>query len=158
MAEAIRRPPLLAQWWAEARVDLGQLLPFVASNGAAADVARKVIPFLEDVEVVAGELAERVAASTDQQELANAAGICRWELLRLGERVRDVTYSRPKGHWATLMRHLTGGAAAAQILSSGYRFHSIDRICRGGEELEQHLEPLARLRIKLTASHPPARF
>jgi hypothetical protein len=115
--------------------------------------SRQALVFvLDEVATIGEELAQQVAASDDSQPLANAASICRWQLGRLRARAEAIAAAGgDRNHRASIIRHLTEGMKAAQVLSAGYRFHSLDRICRGGQALDDHLEALARLRIKLAA-------
>jgi len=48
-----------------------------------------------------------------------------------------------------IIRHLDDAAAAARTLSSGYRYHNLNRICDGGQQLDEHLQALAQLRARL---------
>lgn len=111
-----------------------------------------LLTVLDDVADVAHQLGDQVDASGESQARANAAAICRWELGRLRERVQQIPAPAPdRGYQMQVVRHLNDGMTAAQILSTGYRFHSLDRICRGGRALDDQFEALARLRIKLGA-------
>lgn len=121
--------------------------PIVATGSREA-----LLLLLDEAAIVADDLARQVAASDESQPLANAASICRWELGRLrarGEAIKLVAEGRAER--ASILRHLDEAMKAAQILSTGYRFHSLDRICHGGQSLDDHFDALARLRIKLAA-------
>jgi hypothetical protein len=123
-----------------------------STTGAVAASRHALLTVLEDVEEVADQLADQVSVSDDSQPRANAASICRWELARLRERVSQIPAQGVDGpQLSAVVRHLNEGMTAAQILSTGYRFHSLDRICRGGRMLDDQFEALARLRIKLGA-------
>jgi hypothetical protein len=95
-------------------------------------------------------LVEQAQAPANSQALANAASILRWELLVLRERVLELDvpgrYSKARSEIA---QRLDGAASAAQVLSYGYRFHSLDRICNGSQALDEHLAALQRLRARL---------
>ena len=112
-----------------------------------------LVTLLDEVSAVAGHLAEQVADSADGQPRANAASICRWELGRVRAKVGAIpTDSTDRRHQSMILKRLDDAATAAQILSAGYRFHSLDRICSGGHSLDDQFEALARLRVKLVAS------
>lgn len=111
-----------------------------------------LVSVLEEIAVVAEQLAENVATSGSGQTGANAASVCRWQLGRIRERAQTMeTDGADRTHQAAILRRLDQGVTAAQILSAGYRFHSLDRVCRGGTALDDQFEALARLRIKLVA-------
>jgi hypothetical protein len=104
-----------------------------ASLNSASDTGRK--------------LAAQIESSEDSQSLANAASICRWELLILRERVLEGEGSSSVR--TEIVRHLDGAAAAARTLSSGYRYHNLNRICDGGQLFEEHMEALTHLHARL---------
>ena len=121
-----------------------------STPSALAASRHALLTVLADVIEVADQLADQVSVSNDSQPRANAASICRWELARLKARVLQIpAQGTDTAHQASVVRHLDEGMTAAQILSTGYRFHSLDRICRGGRSLDDQFEALARLRIKL---------
>lgn len=123
-----------------------------SAPAALAASGHALLTLLDDASRVADTLAEDVSAADENQTRANAASICRWELGRLKDRVQQMTVqAADRRHQAEVVRHLTEGMQAAQILSSGYRFHSLDWICRGGNALDDEFEALAKLRIKLVA-------
>ena len=95
-------------------------------------------------------LSEKVNAGTDGDPLANAASICRWELLILRERLLEWEFTPSlRTARSQVVRELDGAAAAARTLSSGYRFHNLNRICEGGQAFDEHLEALSRIRTRL---------
>ncbi|HZT08263.1 MAG TPA: hypothetical protein VFC51_14660 [Chloroflexota bacterium] len=114
----------------------------------------KLIRILDAVAETGREVAEEVNATTAPQPTANAASICRWKLLTLKERLHDVEGPRRvRSARAEAIHHLDAAAAAAQRLSYGYRLHNLDRICDGGQALDDHLAALARLRARLDSQH-----
>ncbi len=114
---------------------------------------QELIACLDSAAELGQRLAEQVAASADHEPRANAAAICRWEILVLRDRVEGLrlppTYERTR---AQVVRRLEDAAVAARQLSSGYRFPSLDRICEGGQALDDHLEALSQIRERLAAS------
>ena len=113
----------------------------------------ELLPSLDAAAEVAARFAERVSVSEDSQPRANAASICRWELLVLRDRVLGQDLG-PRRHLIQMeiARHLEAAAAAARTLSNGYRFHSLDHVCDGGQALDDHLAALANLRPSDNAS------
>ena len=106
---------------------------------------------LDDAAEAGQRLTEKVNAGTDGEPLANAASICRWELLILRERLLEWDFTPAlRSARSQIVRELDGAAAAARTLSSGYRFHNLNRICEGGEALDEHLDALSRLRLRLS--------
>lgn len=123
-----------------------------ATPSAIAASRHGLLSVLDDVAEVAERLADSIATSGSGQPGANAASVCRWELGRLRDRAKRVDVAgKDRSHRAAIVRHLDEGITAAQILSAGFRFHSLDRICRGGADLDDRLAELARLRVKLVA-------
>jgi hypothetical protein len=109
-----------------------------------------LVACLETATDVGRRFAEHVAASIDHQPLANAASICRWEILQLRERVVDLEVPRPhQSVQSEVVRRLDEAAAAARLLSSGHRFHNLERICDGGQALDDNLAALTALKERL---------
>ena len=116
---------------------------------AAAD---QLLMSLDAAAAAGRRLNDFVSLSEDSQPLANAASICRWELLRLRGGILDPElHGRFRSLRAEVIRHLEGAASAAQMMSGGYRFHNLDRICNGGESLDSHLAALDSIRRKLAS-------
>ena len=65
-------------------------------------------------------------------ELANAAAVSRWELMRLA---RSAEQLEPPRSWAGIHRDVhnavVGSARACQLLASGYRVHKSEAVCDG---------------------------
>jgi hypothetical protein len=118
--------------------------------GPATDPSHDLATGLESAAEAGRRLAEQIEQLEENQALANAASICRWELLILRERVLEAEPSMSQRSLrAQVVRHLDGAAAAARTLSSGYRFHNLDRICDGGQALDEHLQSLLQIRARL---------
>jgi len=112
-----------------------------------------LVDCLEKATDVGRRFAEQVAASSDQQPLANAASICRWEILQLRDRVAELEVPPPHQPVHTeVVRRLDHAAAAARLLSSGHRFHNLERICDGGQALDDNLAALTALKERLARS------
>jgi hypothetical protein len=117
-----------------------------------AEPPEELIACLETVSDVGRRFAEHVAASSDHQPQANAASICRWEMLQLRERVAELDVPPPHHTVHTeVVRRLDEAAAAARLLSSGHRFHNLERICDGGQALDDHLAALSDLKDRLAS-------
>src|SRR4051794_5315807 len=113
----------------------------------APQAAQELSTSLDSASETGRRLSDQIEASEDSQTLANAASICRWELLILRERVLESEGSSSLR--TEIIRHLDDAAAAARTLSSGYRYHNLNRICDGGQQLDEHLQALAQLRARL---------
>ena len=160
MAEFLLRPPTL---FAKLR---GHGASRVAGHSepqsdAEVTAARELVSVLGSAIGAGQRLMDSLRDSVENEPLANAASICRWELLVVRERVAEVkgpTSLRPAQ--AEALRDVDGAAAAAHMLGNGYRFHNLDRICQGGEALAAQLDAMARLRTRiearLTAAGVPA--
>ncbi len=117
------------------------------------ETPRDLVACLEKATDVGRRFAEQVAASSDNQPLANAASICRWEILQLRERVADLEIPPPHQNvHSEVVRRLDDAAAAARLLSSGHRFHNLGRICDGGQALDDNLAALSVLKERLSRS------
>ncbi len=117
------------------------------------DAPADLIACLETASDVGRRFAEHVAASSDHQPLANAASICRWEIMQLRERVAELQIPPPhRPVRSEVVRRLEEAAAGARVLSSGHRFHNLDRICDGGQALDDHLAALSVLKERLAGT------
>jgi hypothetical protein len=69
---------------------------------------------------------------SDYTQLANAAAVNRWELMRL---VKDTDHLDPPRSLASVHRDVlnavVGAARACQLLANGYRFHKSEAVCDG---------------------------
>jgi hypothetical protein len=119
----------------------------------AVEAPEGLIACLETATEVSTRYAEQVAFSSDPQPLANAASICRWEILQLRERVAELDVPPPHDTVHTeVVRRLEEAADAARLLSSGHRFHNLERICDGGQALDDNLAALSALKERLATS------
>ena len=117
------------------------------------EAPQELIDCLEAASELSSRFSEQVAASSDHQPLANAASICRWEILQLRDRVADLELAPPHHTVRSdIVRRLDEAAAAARLLSNGHRFHNLERICDGGQALDDHLAALSVLKERLVAS------
>jgi signal transduction histidine kinase len=69
---------------------------------------------------------------SNYSELANAAAVWRWELMRLA---RSAELLEPPRSWVGIHRDVhnavLGSARACQLLANGYRGHKTDAVCDG---------------------------
>jgi hypothetical protein len=69
---------------------------------------------------------------SDNGELANAAAVSRWELMRLARSAEDLEAPRS---WAAIHKDVhnavLGSARACQLLANGYRGHKSEAVCDG---------------------------
>ena len=69
---------------------------------------------------------------SDNGELANAAAVSRWELMRLARSAEALEAPRS---WAAIHRDVhnavLGSARACQLLANGYRGHKSEAVCDG---------------------------
>ena|SRR5436309_3440537 len=151
MSETLASAPSMLGRWRTTPFDLLRLIwRREDSNGDPAMSAEVLLNGLDGAAEVGQRLSEKVQAGTDGEPLANAASICRWELLILRERLLEWEFTPALRPIRTqVVRELDGAAAAARTLSSGYRFHNLNRICDGGQALDEHLESLSRIRSRL---------
>lgn len=151
VAQALHRPVGALQWLRVGPISwVG-----VAADGAVARSAARaaLIDCLDEVAGIAARLGEQVAASQEQQAQANAAAICRWRLLTLRGRLEQLDLGGEEKHvQSKIARQLQDASTSAQTLSGGYRCRNLDRICRGGQALDDRFEALAKLRVTLAAT------
>jgi len=78
------------------------------------------------------------ATHDDSERLANTAAILRWEFNQLA-RAHAGREAPPQARQlhAEVEQSLLTAQRACQMLSNGYRFHNLDKICDGGELLDQ---------------------
>jgi hypothetical protein len=74
-------------------------------------------------------------------------------MMQLRERVAELEVPPPHDTVHTeVVRRLEEAAAAARLLSSGHRFHNLERICDGGQALDDHLAALSDLKNRLASA------
>lgn len=118
--------------------------------------ARDLLDAIDQTMGAGQRLMDTLRDSVENEPLANAASICRWELLVLRERIAELGGAgAPRPAQAETIRAVDGAAAAAHVLGNGYRFHNLDRICQGGEALAAHLHALEQTRARLAATVGP---
>jgi hypothetical protein len=83
---------------------------------------------------------------SDNGELANAAAVSRWELMRLA---RSAEQLEPPRAWAGIHRDVhnavVGSARACQLLASGYRGHKSVAVCDGQALLVETVADISAL-------------
>jgi hypothetical protein len=141
---------MLGRWRAAPLDLLRSLWRREDSVGDTAMLTEVLLNGLDGAAEAGQRLTDKVHAGTDGEPLANAASICRWELLILRERLLEWEFTPAYRTIRTqIVRELDGAAAAARTLSSGYRFHNLNRICEGGQAFDEHLDALSRIRDRL---------
>ncbi len=151
LAESIFRPAAVLLWWRATSFDSKSVRRSATVNDTGETT--KLIQILDEAAQMGQQVTDKVSSSADPQPTANAASICRWQLLNLRQQLVDMDGPRRVRSWREdAMKHLDAAASAAQALSYGYRLHNLDRICDGGEALDEHLAALARIRTKVAAT------
>jgi len=93
---------------------------------------------------------EQVDEQRRHERLANAAAVYHWYLSTLRERLGSVEAPPSLGAWhEALTAALDSAARATQLMSHGYRFHNVRRICDGGLLLEEALGQAVAVRDAL---------
>jgi hypothetical protein len=151
MAEFLSRAPFLFGKW---RAGHGAPQPGEHGETTLPDADLAAVDTMTNAihnAVAAGQrLLESLRQSVENEPLANAASICRWEMLILRERIRETPVpGTMRSTQVEAVRAVDAAASAAHTLGNGYRFHNLDRICQGGEALETQLEGLERLHARL---------
>ena len=111
--------------------------PPAPSDAELAAYAEVVEPVLERAERLYGQWLEQTALFVDSEKLANAAAIHRWQVATMKQAVEAVTPppALASAH-AALIDALQAASRAAQLLSSGSRFHNAGALCDGHTMLE----------------------
>lgn len=88
---------------------------------------------------------------SDNFELANAAAVHRWELMRLVGSAEQLTPPRSLlGVHRDLQSAVSGSARACQLLANGYRGHKSEAVCDGQALLVDSVANLSALLDQLT--------
>jgi hypothetical protein len=87
---------------------------------------------------------------TDNIQLANAAAVNRWELLRLATNAERLDPPRSMtGLHRDLHNAVIGVARACQLLANGYRFHKSEAVCDGQALLVETVAEVSELVAQL---------
>jgi hypothetical protein len=151
VAESIFRRSSFLDWWRRsASVDVRSPQWTDGMTESKELATDQLIRILDEAAQMGQQVADEVSATHGAQPTANAASICRWKLLKLRDRLTAVeSAGRLRAVRDETQRHLEAAASAAQSMSYGYRLHNLDRICDGGQALDDHLGALARIRSRL---------
>ena len=108
------------------------------SDAELATYAEVVEPVLERAERLYGQWLEQTALFVDSEKLANAAAIHRWQIATMKQAVEgaEPPPALASAHTA-LIDALQAASRAAQLLSSGSRFHNAGALCDGHTMLEE---------------------
>jgi hypothetical protein len=88
---------------------------------------------------------------SEYAELANAAAVNRWELMRMVTSVEQLVPPRSlTGVHRDLQNAIAGSARACQLLASGYRGHKSEAVCDGQALLVESVADLSALLDQLT--------
>lgn len=69
---------------------------------------------------------------SEYAQLANAAAVNRWELMRLAKSAEKMEAPRGlNGTQRDVQNAMLGSARACQLLANGYRFHKFEAVCDG---------------------------
>ena len=135
----------------------------VADGGATLDeaqqgYARVALELLARCEELHRQWLEQVDEQRRNERLANAAAVYHWYLSELRERLSEVDVPPGLGIWhEVLLTALDGAYRATHLMSHGYRFHNVRRICDGGLLLEEARGQVVAVRDALAklAGQPP---
>jgi hypothetical protein len=87
---------------------------------------------------------------SDYAQLANAAAVNRWELMRLAKDAEQLAVPRSaNGIHRDVHNDLVGAARACQLLANGYRFHKSEAICDGQALLIETVDDINELAAQL---------
>jgi hypothetical protein len=87
---------------------------------------------------------------SDNFQLANAAAVYRWEVMRI---VKETERLEPSRSMSAMHRDvqnaLVGAARACQLLANGYRFHKSEAVCDGQALLVETVADISELVAQL---------
>ena len=87
---------------------------------------------VEKVQVIFNSWLQLREDESDNFELANAAAVNRWELMRLATSTEHLSPPRSlSGIQRDLQNAVEGAARACQLLANGYRGHKSEAVCDG---------------------------
>lgn len=107
-------------------------------------------PFITRLQTIIEDWLRLREIESDNSELANAAAVSRWELMRLAGSLDELSPPRSfaKVHRAAHEALLTS-ARAYQLLANGYRGHKSEVVCDGQALLLQMMTEINALRGRL---------
>ncbi len=130
-----------ASWFSPARRLLGARGPAgrsVGADEAARGYVGLALELLARCEDLHQGWLEQLEEQRRNERLANAAAVYHWHLCRLRDRLGLLEAPPALGAWhEALAAALDGAARATRLMSHGYRFHNVRRICDGGLLLEE---------------------
>ena len=146
--------------WSWRRLLPGRSAPAEASDEALRGYARMALDLLAQCEALHQHWLEELDEQRRSERLANAAAVYRWYLNGLHERLvgTDAPRAVDRSHEA-LVAALEAAARATLLLSQGYRFHNVRRICDGGallEDAREQAQAVQRALARLVDAAPPA--
>jgi hypothetical protein len=127
-------------------------------DDAQRDYARLVLALLDECEVLHQRWLEQLEELPRSDRLANSVAVYHWHLNGVRERVvqLDPPFDLLAAHEA-LISALEATCRGTRLLSGGYRFHSVRRICDGGLVLDQARTQAHAVRDSLVRLlNPPA--
>ncbi|HZR97828.1 MAG TPA: hypothetical protein VFE37_03920 [Chloroflexota bacterium] len=121
---------------------------------SADDVAREYAAVALELLARCDELHQRWLEQLEEQSrherLANAAAVYYWYLSSLRERLQRLEAPPALRAWhEALSAALDGATRATQLMSHGYRFHNVRRICEGSLLLDDALGQAVAVRDAL---------
>jgi hypothetical protein len=87
---------------------------------------------------------------SDNFQLANAAAVYRWEVMRILKETERLEPSRSMSAMhRDVQNALVGAARACQLLANGYRFHKSEAVCDGQALLVETVADISELVAQL---------
>jgi hypothetical protein len=124
-------------WWPWRRGEAGDG-GGPALNEAQQGYARVALELLARCDELHERWLEQVDEQRHNERLANAAAVYHWYLSGIRERLTAAEVPPSLGTWhEVLLTALDGAYQATRLMSHGYRFHDVRRICDGGLLLEE---------------------
>jgi hypothetical protein len=131
-----------------ALADFLQLLraPTVQEQRAQRAYRTRVEEVAKSVQTVFESWLDLREHESDNFELANAAAVYRWELMRMARSTEQLTPPRSlMGVHRDVHNAVEGAARACQLLANGYRGHKSEAVCDGQALLVETVADLSEL-------------
>ena len=137
--------------WHWGRLFGGSASPTVADD-AQRGYAGAALDLLARCEQLQEQWLEQLEEQRRNERLANAAAVYHWHLNAVRERLAGLEAPPALGAWhEALVDAVEAAYRGTQLLSHGYRFHNVRRICDGGLLLEEARAQAQAIRDALVA-------
>jgi hypothetical protein len=140
-----RLRPLGGWWHALGRLAAGTRAP--ASEEARRTYLALALDLLARADALHAEWCTELEERRQHEQLANAAAVYHWRLHVLRERLRLAGVPPALQGWhRVLLASLDDACHGLRLISSGYRYYYVRRICQGERLLDEARQQVAAVR------------